>query len=264
MTEAGLIDRLQAALTTRALGREARWYMQVGSTNTEADRWADAGASHGAVVLAEAQSAGRGRLGRRWEAAAGMGLYLSVVLRPAVAPRDLPLVGFAGALAVVDALGGIGVRAGLKWPNDVVVGPRKIAGLLSEARFRGAEVGGVVLGIGANLGHEEGDLPEELREIATSARIEGAGPVDRPAFAAALLGALEGWLGRLEGEGPPGVLEAWRAASITLGREVVYAGEGGVVLRGVARDIDGDGALVLETGDGARHRITAGDIRLGR
>jgi BirA family biotin operon repressor/biotin-[acetyl-CoA-carboxylase] ligase len=209
------------------------------STNDRARALAAAGAPHGTLVTAGAQSAGRGRQGRTWSAPPGRALLMSLVLR---APdRMLPL---AAAVAVAQAAG---PDAAIKWPNDVLLDGRKLAGILAEAR---PQEGWAVLGIGVNVAVRPEDLPEELRPTAATLGLE---PRDVEPVLARLLGALEEALAL----DPPALLDAWRARDALRGRDVAWA-EGA----GRAAGIDGDGRLVVELADGGRTALEAGEVHL--
>lgn len=224
----------------------------LGSTNDVARQALERGAPPGLVVVADRQTSGRGRRGRTWEDRAhGASLLVSVTLAP---PAAVTLVPLAAGLAVVDAVGEAGVVAGLKWPNDVLVagpdGPRKLAGILAEARPEG-----VVLGIGVNV-----DLRDESVDGATSiADVQGT-DIDRWDVLAGMLRALERWLQVLDVDDRPGVLTAYRERCVTLGADVVAELSAGGPVHGRAVDVSPTGALVVVTGDGRRHEVSAGDV----
>lgn len=221
-------------------GRAYRYLGTVGSSQDEARAWSDA--PHGAVVLAERQTSGRGRRGRPWLSVGG-GLTFSVVLRGAWALPDLALVPLAAGVAVREAC----ALGALKWPNDLLSPDgRKLAGVLLEADVRGEEVRRAVLGIGLNVGA----APEgaaHLSEFRAATRVDVLRNV---------LASLERWLSAP----PQDVLSAWKAHNATLGREVRVATAAGEV-RGVARDLGRDGTLLVDTASG-RARIGAGDVEL--
>jgi BirA family transcriptional regulator, biotin operon repressor / biotin---[acetyl-CoA-carboxylase] ligase len=253
---------LRPLLNTHDVGQVLHWFAEVGSTNDVAKQLADEGAAHGEVVVAEAQSAGRGRRGRSWASPPGRNVYLSVVLRPDLPPARAPELTLLGSVAACQAVRQAGVPAAIKWPNDLLVGDRKLAGILTEMAAEVDQVQWVVLGIGVNVNAQAEDFPEEVRDLATSMALERRHPIPRALFAAALLTALEEWLDRHAAEGFEPVRQAWRELSGTLGREVrVRTGEGEVV--GVAEDVDAAGALLVRTSQGPR-RVIAGDVELLR
>jgi len=260
-------DRLGALeigplLHTHDLGQVLHCEDELPSTNDAAKELAEAGAVHGEVVIAESQTAGRGRRGRTWVSPSGRNLYMSVVLRPHLAPQRAPELTLVASLAACDACRQAGVEAGIKWPNDVLVEGRKVAGILTELSAESDEVHWVVLGIGVNLNAEDADFPDELRDVASSLAIERGQPVPRALFTAALLSTLEQWLDLHAADGFGPIRDAWRARSCTLGREVRVDVEGREIT-GRAEDIDDTGALLVRTGSGLV-RVVAGDVRLLR
>ena len=247
-------------LNTHDLGQTLHWSEELASTNDRARELADAGAVHGEVVVAESQTAGRGRRGRSWSSPARQNLYLSVILRPSLPPQRAPELTLLSSVAACEACRKAGVEAGIKWPNDVLVGGRKVAGILTELSAEPDAVHWVVLGIGVNLNSGPEDFPAELREVVTSLSIERGQPVPRALFAAALLSELEQWLDLHADEGFGPIRAAWRERSVTLGREVRADGENGEIA-GVAEDIDETGALLVRV-RGGLVRVVAGDVRL--
>jgi BirA family biotin operon repressor/biotin-[acetyl-CoA-carboxylase] ligase len=223
------------------LGAPRLHHRAVGSTSDVARDLALAGAPHGALVTASEQTAGRGRQGRSWTTRPGSAVAMSLVLR--TLPSLLPL---AAAVAVAEA---IGDDARIKWPNDVLVGGRKVAGILAEGR---PHEGWAVLGIGVNVAVRVEDLPPELHDRAGTL---GLGLADVEPFLSSLLGALERALALPAAE----LLLAWRARDALLDAEVSWAGG-----TGVARGIDGEGRLVVELADGGRTALNAGEVHLGR
>jgi BirA family transcriptional regulator, biotin operon repressor / biotin---[acetyl-CoA-carboxylase] ligase len=243
------MSRLAATPALVRLGR-------VDSTQTVAFALASDGAADGTVVVADSQTAGRGRRGRTWVDEPGASLLTSIVLRPHLDPARLPGLSLAAGVAVAEALTrAAGLTARLKWPNDVLVGNRKIAGVLLESRLIGSRSGPVtaILGIGVNLAQRM--FPAELAQRATSVWLVSGRLVDRDVLLAALLDALADWRRRLEHRGFAPVRARWRELSDTLGRTVTVDG-----VSGVAVDIDADGALVVNDAEGRRHRVVAGDV----
>jgi BirA family transcriptional regulator, biotin operon repressor / biotin---[acetyl-CoA-carboxylase] ligase len=239
---------------------DVRWVRETASTNADVIEAADGGAAEGLVLVADHQTAGRGRLGRRWESAPGSGLLVSVLLRPSLPPSRLHLCTLAVALAAVDACEAIAaVRPGLKWPNDLVVGDRKLGGVLAETSAAGGRVDAVVVGVGLNV--RAGGVPDELAGSAVSLEELAEGPVESGVLLVSLLRALDRRWGLVaSGEGgQAALLAAARAASATLGRDVVVERPDGAV-SGRAEDLDGDGHLVVVDAAGRRHAVAAGDV----
>ncbi|MBI2773803.1 MAG: biotin--[acetyl-CoA-carboxylase] ligase [Chloroflexi bacterium] len=230
-------------------GREVEYYAATGSTQDRARQLADAG-HPGALIVAEEQSSGRGRQGRSWVAQPGTSLLASWLFRPL--PADPALFALLSGVAIARALTDLGIpEARLKWPNDVQLGGKKVAGVLADA-VTGANGGALVLGIGVNV-HQR-DLGE-LSGTATSLAREA-----RAADRLALLARIDRELRRVASDSDERrvFLEEWRLRSSTLGREVEVRSAGAAV-RGFARSIADDGALVLETASGS-HRVLAGEV----
>ncbi len=227
-----------------------------GSTNDRARELALGGAPHGTVVIAEGQTAGRGRQGRTWSAPPGRALTMSVVSRSDAGEIDLlPL---AVALAACDACEAVAaVRCQVKWPNDVWIDARKVAGILIEAR---PQEGWAVIGIGLNVDTAQDELDSALRATATSLRIATGASVSREETLTALLDALAGWLEALSA--PARVIEAFRVRDALYGRTISWTRDS-MQMSGEARGIDDDGALVVFTGaDAAPVRLDAGEVHL--
>ena len=247
-----------AGLSTQWLGHSHLHHARIGSTNDDAAAWAQDGAPHGALVTADAQDAGRGRFGRVWHSPAGAHVYASVVLRPEIAPNNEVGRRWAGlGLAV-----GVGLREGLlqwwdgiglKWPNDLVVGDRKLAGILCEARWIGSAPQ-IVVGFGINV--KSVAWPEELRAVALG---DLGVDVSPSAVLIAVLDALEPVLDAFATDGFAAVRERYEAACVSLGREVRVSrgdGEGALVF---AEALDPDGALLVR-GEGGLVRVDAGEL----
>jgi BirA family biotin operon repressor/biotin-[acetyl-CoA-carboxylase] ligase len=257
----GISEReIAPLLGTAEIGRTIHHHAELASTNDEAHRLADAGARHGEVVLAEAQTRGRGRRGRTWLAPPGKSIALSVILRPSIPAARASEITLAAAVAVCEAARELGAAtARIKWPNDVECQGRKLAGILTELRAEGERTRHVVLGIGLNCGLLPEDFPEELEESATSLRIEKGEDVPRALACARLLEALDEWLALHDLEGFPPVRDRWRQLSSTLGRRVRVELEPGLV-EGDAVDLAEDGALIVRTPDEVLTRVMAGDV----
>jgi BirA family transcriptional regulator, biotin operon repressor / biotin---[acetyl-CoA-carboxylase] ligase len=259
----GIPDRLgelelRPLINTREIGHALHWFKEVGSTNDVAKALAEEGAAHGEVVIAESQTAGRGRRGRSWLSPPGRNVCLSVILRPELPPARAPELTLLASVALCQAIRRADVPVEIKWPNDLMARGRKIAGVLTEIAAELDRVQWVVLGVGLNVNAGAEDFPPELREVATSLRLERGQPVPRAHFAAAVLASLEEWLDRHTAEGFGPVRAAWKEMSETLGREVRIRSPGHDV-EGVAEDVDEIGALVVRTRAGLE-RVLAGDV----
>jgi BirA family biotin operon repressor/biotin-[acetyl-CoA-carboxylase] ligase len=240
---------------------------RVPTTMARAAELAAAGAPAGAIVVAEEQTEGRGRLGRSWVAPPGTGLLVSVLLRPPLRAADLWQVTSLAGVALVDAIGDVAKdrpvqpRIGLKWPNDLLLDGRKAAGLLAEAGTVGGRLAWVALGMGVNVSHSREDFPPEVADRSTSVALATGAPVDR----AELLGAWgrrfeEGYRRLLAGEGPA-LLAAYRDRLETLGQQVRADRLAGEPLVGTAVELTDGGRLVILTASGARVEVATADVQ---
>ena len=238
-------------------GRQFIWFSEITSTNDVVAMLADAGTAEGAVVAAEAQTAGRGRFGRVWHSPSMAGLYLSLLLRPAT--HATPLVTIAAGVAVSEGIeAATGLQTGVKWPNDVNSGGRKIAGILAEAGTSTEGGQHVVLGCGINV--MPSAYPPEIALRATSIEGELGRHVDRGAVLAECLAAFAAHYERLHNGTHGEVLHSWRRrAAPSLGRRVEWDANT-VVRRGVAEDVDDRGALLVRT-DAGIERVISGEVR---
>jgi BirA family biotin operon repressor/biotin-[acetyl-CoA-carboxylase] ligase len=240
--------------------RRILWYPEIGSTNDVALALAEAGEAEGCVIVADAQTAGRGRRGRVWVSPPGAGLYVSVVLRPPSSAA--PLLTLAAGVAVAEGIeAATGLSPRVKWPNDLFVespsaaaGTRKLAGILAEATSRAA----VVVGVGINV--QPAAYPPEIASRATSIESELGRVVDRGLVLAECLTALAARYEAVQALRIDGVLSAWRSrAAWTFGRRVEWD-SGGTIQHGVAHDVDADGALLVRTAGGLM-RVVSGEVR---
>ena len=250
-------------LTTRTLGRECRYLAETLSTNRDVAALAQAGAAEGVVVTAGAQRAGRGRMTRVWFSPPDVNLYFSLLLRPAVEPlraASLPLV---AGLAVAEALAELapGTAPQIKWPNDILMGGKKVCGILCEMQAETDCVSHIIPGIGVNVNLAREELPEELRERATSLRIEAGRRFSRAAVLAAILNRFEPLYLRWCAEGFEPLLAAVAARDALLGRTITLE-QGGQRVTGTAEGILSDGALRLRSAQGAMP-VYSGEAHIG-
>jgi len=253
-------NELAHGLSTRRIGCRIISLRETESTNLHAFHLADEGAVDGTVVIAETQTGGRGRLGRRWESPPGVNLYCSVIIRPPISPLHATQLTFLSAVAVSRAIEKTTqLRPAIKWPNDILVNGRKVAGLLNEMNAETDTIHCVVLGIGVNINMEKGQFPEGLRQPATSLSIESGAVVDRREFTIALLSELDMLYDGYLHDGFAGIRDEWLARSMITGKRVrVSFGRGEVV--GEVAGIDMDCALLLKVDDGSHERVLAGDV----
>lgn len=242
-------------------GQGTRWdvrrFASIDSTNTALLAAARDGAAEGLVYVADHQTAGRGRLDRRWEAPPGSSLLVSVLLRPSIAPADAHRVTAAVGLAASDACASVArFDARLKWPNDLVVDDRKLGGILAEAVVEGGRVRAVVVGMGLNVNWPS-PLPDDLAATATACNLVAGHEVDRDALLDAFLDRLGA---RYDALDSASTLDDVRARSATLGRDVRVELPGDRVLVGRAADLADDGALLVETRPGEVIRVSVGDV----
>jgi BirA family biotin operon repressor/biotin-[acetyl-CoA-carboxylase] ligase len=257
-------SEIKPFLKTKWIGKAIHHFGTLDSTNAQAYRLALNGAEEGEVVISESQEQGKGRLGRQWFSPPFLNLYLSVVLRPKIPPYQASLITLMAAIATADAIRHFsGLLPLIKWPNDILLQDRKIAGLLNEIHSEIDRIHFVILGIGVNLNTDESMFSKNIRGTATSLRIEMGRTISRKAFLQVLLQELERWYSIFIHEGSPAILKAWRSRAHIKGRRVSVTSFG-ERLTGVAIDVDSDGALILETENGRRRRVVAGDVEYGR
>jgi len=230
---------------------------ETSSTNDVARKQARKGARGGFLVAASRQTAGRGRLGRGWESPPDRGLYVSIVLRPDLPMTEAGKLTILGSVATVDAVEAVsGLRPQIKWPNDLMLGRRKLAGLLIETEPRGKRMAFAVIGIGVNVRQEAGDFSPDVRRLATSLYLATGQTYRRADLLVALLQALEHRLCRPFDE----AREAWTASSLTLGQRVTLTTARGRK-HGQAMGLDESGALLLRGNSGEVETVTAGDMQ---
>jgi BirA family biotin operon repressor/biotin-[acetyl-CoA-carboxylase] ligase len=256
------VEKLQEGLETKLLGRYIFFSREVGSTNDWAKELAELDAPEGAVVLAETQTAGRGRLGRKWISPKG-GLWFSIIFKPKIKPIETVKLVFLASLAVAETIRELyGLRAETKWPNDVLVDGLKVCGILSEMKTVGEKVEYAVIGIGINANFNvDEEFPEELREKATSLEKALGRKISLEELFKALLEKMESLHQQFLKEGFTPILERWKSYASFLGCEVEVHGDG-ERLEGTASNVDEDGALILKLKDGSIKRVFAGDLSL--
>lgn len=251
---------IQLGLKTKVLGRKIIYYPETDSTNTRASRLAAEGEPEGTVVVADSQTAGRGRLGRTWVSPPGVNIYLSLILRPPIPPAEAPLTTLAAAVASAKAVKGLyNIPCGIKWPNDLLINGKKAVGILTEMSAEPDMVRHIVLGIGFDVNMPREAFPPEIREISTSVMLEAGKKANRAELVRRFLEEFEAVYGLLVKGARDKILEKWRQNSVTFGRKVRVVGLKGEKT-GIATDITGSGSLILENERGETEEITSGDV----
>jgi BirA family transcriptional regulator, biotin operon repressor / biotin---[acetyl-CoA-carboxylase] ligase len=255
-----VISTIQQGLSTSRFGRHIFLYEETESTNTVAMNLSKQGAEEGTLVLAEAQTKGRGRMGRSWHSPKGLNLYLSLALRPSCAAREIPWLGLTAAVALAKTIEQeCGLSAKVKWPNDILIAERKAAGILTEAAVHLGHVESLILGVGVNLNMNEKDFPPELRSTATSLMIESGKPVDRIRFLQQLLASLEAWYGTFLQSSYEEIRRAYLALFELLDQPVRIQ-QVDASIRGTVTGISPEGSLELRLPGGEAMTIYSGDV----
>ncbi|MDQ2086377.1 biotin--[acetyl-CoA-carboxylase] ligase [Herbivorax sp. ANBcel31] len=246
------------------LGKNAIYFPQIESTNNYAKKIAQEGCEEGTVVIADSQTAGRGRMGREWSSTDKKGILMSVVLKPKVAMEELQIITLAASVAVVEAIKELtGIDFGVKWPNDIILDGKKICGILTEASMEMDRVNFVVLGIGLNVWHKKEDFLDELKEKATSLSIYMGQKSDiiirRSELIKAILIKLEKVYDEINRGCLDSIIQLWKKHSVTLGKEVSILIKG-EQHKGIAQDITNQGKLIVKCVDGTRKEVLSGEI----
>lgn len=256
-----LAAEIENGLQTEIVGRSLHCHEELDSTNAKARQLADEGAVDGMVVIADRQSAGRGRLGRRWESPPSVNLYCSILLRPQIPVQQAPQLTFLSAVAVAESLNHLyDLPARVKWPNDILIDGAKIAGLLNEMNAETEQVHSVVLGVGINLNMTAEQFPAEIIYPATSVLLETNKVIDRAAFAREFLQRLDGYYCEFLSEGFVPIRRRWEALCDLMNQQVQIDQNPGL-LQGTVVGLDSDGALRVQLDSGKVERILAGDVK---
>ncbi len=242
------------------LGTKLHYYSEVDSTNRQARTLAENGALEGEIVIAEQQTRGRGRLGRNWVSPPFLNLYLSIILRPKLPPGHAAQITLMAAVALADTVAAFTLDPpAIKWPNDLLLRGKKLAGILTESSITAERVNYVILGIGVNLNFPHALMPDAIRQRATSLMECAGKPVSREAFLGRLIHDLDRCYGILGEAGFDAIAPQWQAHFNLHGKRVRVE-MGDEALAGIAKGIDRDGALIVEGEGGQCHRIVAGDV----
>lgn len=257
-----LLQEIRYKLGTKIIGKHLEFFESVSSTNDKAYALAEGGAAEGTIVIANSQTKGKGRLGRKWFSPPESGIYLSCILRPGILPKEVSKITLAAAVSVVKAIREFsGVQALIKWPNDIILSDRKAGGILTELKGESDRVDFVILGIGLNVNAPRRDLPEG----GTSVKAESKSSKDfsRVELIKALLEGLDAEYAIFKKQGFTSIGKELKSLSCTLGREVKVMTSGKRSVRGKAVRINKDGALVVRR-EGKDVVILSGDVSMVR
>ncbi len=251
---------IKQILETRWIAKKIHYFQKVDSTNSIAYQLAMQGADEGEVIIAETQEKGKGRLGRQWFSPPYLNLYISIILRPEILPNQASMITLLSAVSTAESIKRYSdITPSIKWPNDILIGGKKVAGILNEIDSETDRIHFIILGIGININIGKEEFPKDIREYATSLKIETGREVSRKEFICFLFKEIEDWYERFIREGNKPVLDAWRRWADIKDKMVRVSSFKDEII-GKAIDIDSDGALIIEDKDGKLMRIIAGDV----
>ena len=255
-------DLLSLVQGNKVVGRDIRVFEETASTNDVVEKLARDGVKEGVVVFAESQSKGRGRLGRKWVSPPHKGLWFSVLLRPNLRPQAATQLTVAAATALFRAIREVtGFTPEIKWPNDILIKGRKVAGVLTELSAELDHINHLILGIGVDVNQSATEFPPELRKTATSLKAEAGRHIHRAELAAALLRELDCDYARIVSGDFARLADEWQQQCTTIGQRVaIHIGDR--VIQGHAEALDNDGALLIRTQHGRLERVIGGDVTL--
>ncbi len=248
--------RIKDGLRTNLIGKNIQYFKETESTNIIARQMAGS-VEEGTVVIAESQTGGLGRLGRKWISPEG-GIWFSVILKPKMQPLYAPRITLLAGVAAAKVIRGYGLPAKIKWPNDVLINNKKVCGILTEIGAEMDSINYVILGIGIDANVDTETFPDEVRDLSTSLKKEMGHEIDRVEFVQRLLSLLESLYLKFQKEGFSSILEEWRNMSATIGEWVKITTQTRTIY-GEAIGVDSEGALILETGEGKLEKIVAGN-----
>ncbi|MED5051964.1 MULTISPECIES: biotin--[acetyl-CoA-carboxylase] ligase [Anoxybacillaceae] len=255
-------NEIRLGLKTEVFGQTIYFEEEVTSTQKMAHQLAHEGAKEGTIVVAELQTAGRGRMDRKWFSPKGTGVWMSLILRPPIPPQKTPQLTLLTAVAIVQAIQEVaGLVPDIKWPNDILINGKKCVGILTELQADPDRVHSVTIGMGVNVNHERDQFPEDLRGIATSLAIEKGEKIKRARLIQEVLLKMETLYRQYLQHGFLPIKLLWEGYAISIGKEITARTLNGTI-RGFARGITDEGVLILEDHDGTIHHIHSADISL--
>jgi BirA family transcriptional regulator, biotin operon repressor / biotin---[acetyl-CoA-carboxylase] ligase len=258
-------------LKTEVFGRKIFYFDTIDSTNLYAKKLGNENCEEGTVIIADSQTAGRGRLGRHWTSASNKGIWMSIVLRPDIVPENAQIITIAAAVAVVTAIKkSTGINTGIKWPNDIILNGKKVCGILTEMNSEMERVNFIILGIGINVSQNLEDFPEDLMKLATSLKIHLFNNQDhnldpdikilnRSEIIKNLLYELEIIYSKINKGLLTEIVDEWKLNSVTLGKEVKVLSKS-MEFTGIAIDITADGKLIVKDNEGKLTEVNSGEV----
>ncbi|MCS7163834.1 MAG: biotin--[acetyl-CoA-carboxylase] ligase [Thermodesulfovibrio sp.] len=259
-------DDLKNLLASKTLeiGKEILVYDEVESTNSKANELLNLGYPSGTVIIADTQTKGKGRLGRKWISPPGKNIYMSIALQPNIPPKYSTLLTLTSAVACTTALRrNTDVPVMIKWPNDMLVNDKKIGGILTEMKIEGEKIKSAIVGIGINLNMTEEDIPEDIKDIASSLRIYKGEDFPRNIIIVEIIKEFDRWYQLLEKNQRKTIIDRWMQLSDTIGRQVKIVLSDKELIA-IAEAIDEEGRLIVKLQDGTYEKISAGDVTLLR
>jgi BirA family biotin operon repressor/biotin-[acetyl-CoA-carboxylase] ligase len=255
-------EEIESFLSTKYIGKNIIYYESIGSTNSKAKELAERGLEHGTVIISEEQTTGRGRLGRDWVSPKYKGIWMSTILRPNITTQNISQITLIGAAAVQKAISKMGIKAGIKWPNDIVLNCKKVCGILTEMSGEIDHINYLIMGIGINVNLEEEDIPKELKNVATSLLIESGKYIDRKVLLANVLNIFEELYSDFILNGNiKETIEICRENSMLIGSEIQLINRGKVTIA-KAINISDSGELVIENHSGNLEYIVSGEVSI--
>ena len=255
-------EEVKNFLSTKHIGKNMIYYDSIGSTNSKAKELAELGQEHGTVIISEEQTTGRGRLGRNWVSPKYKGIWMSIILRPNIITENVSQITLLGAAAVQKAIMKMGIKTSIKWPNDIVLNSKKVCGILTEMSGEIDHINYLVMGIGINVNFEEGDLPDELKDVATSLALESGKYMQRKLLLANVLNIFEELYNDFVQNGNiKETIEICRENSMLIGNEIQLINRGKVRIA-KAIDISDQGELVIENHQGIVEYIVSGEVSI--
>jgi BirA family biotin operon repressor/biotin-[acetyl-CoA-carboxylase] ligase len=253
-------EEIKNFLNTEYIGKNIIYYDSIGSTNSKAKELAEVGQEHGTVIVSEEQTLGRGRLGRNWVSPKHKGIWMSIILRPNIITENISQITLLGAAAVHKAIMKMGIETSIKWPNDIVLNSKKICGILTEMSGEVDHINYLVMGIGINVNLKKEDLPEDLKDIATSLALESGKYIDRKLLLAHVLNIFEELYSEFVEKGSiKETIDICRENSMLIGQEIQLVNRGKITIA-KAIDISEQGELVIENCNGIIEYIVSGEV----